>query len=416
MSQIGLGVSYMVTSFFQVPARSTDNVYDIATPITAGPYFLEERFSWKENETGRHTSFDAYRIASDRAVYVEAGMQALRSGDGMRVLPLTTASTEFYVSSFRSYGPDGNKLRSLFLVVSAYNDTRVEAYYNHPGGSDQLVNRRVGELEVTQVFATENRDFTGAYVKSSRPVAVIGGHECANIPYNKDTCDFIFDMSAPVSEWGTDHIVGPILGRRDRSIGYILRAVAGYDATEVEIKGGGAELAYIRNRGGFTDINVANTEHIMTVTCSKPCMVAQYNKGMYAISNDDHDKPSDPFMMLITPNDHFTNNMTFSTLWDIDGEGNLTEMRSFLTVVAPDNARTGVLLNNQPIAELTENGWVGAKLGRYSVISFPIEHGVYRLYHPDYKVKLMGYAYGHGKITNARTAYGFAVGYESKYS
>ncbi len=327
----------------------------------------------------------------------------------MSMLPLTTASTEFYVPSFPTYNDTMYNLRSAFLVVSMYNDTCVEATYLNDTGPYLIESQCLGELEVLEKLATHG-DFTGVHINSTRPFAVIGGHECAYIPLGTTYCDLIMDAAPPLAEWGKEFIVGPLLGRKYADVGYGIRVVAGYDHTEMEVVGGGSELAYIRNRGRYIHINVANTEHIMTVTCSKACMVIQYNRGKL---NDDYE--TDPFMMVITPINHFTNNMTFSTPLDVDEEGNLQTMRNFLTVVAPDHSRSGVLLNTQSISTMTDRGWTGKKLGNYSVISVPIRSGDYNLHHPDPQVKLVGYVHGHATAEHGRTGYGFATGYKGIY-
>ncbi len=329
----------------------------------------------------------------------------------MNVVPLTTASTEFYVPSFDTFDAVDDRRRSGFLVVSAYDDTCVKAYYKNDTGKYTVVDQCVRALEVIQAYAYQG-DFTGVYINSTRPISVIGGHECANIPVWVWYCDLIMESAIPLSEWGTEFIVGPIRGRINDAVGYMMRVVAGYDGTEVRIMGGGADLPYSIDPGNYVTITMSDARHIMTVTCSRPCMVIQYNKGKEALSLDDIQ--TDPFMTTITPNDHFTNNMSFATILDVDKFGNISAFNSFLTVVVPNHAKNGVLLNSQPLHQVTQEAWNVGIMDQYSVISFPIEHNNYSLYHPNPNVSFMGYVYGHSMINNSRTGYGFATGYKSK--
>ncbi len=403
-------ITLLVPHFLlQTPAEASSDVYHLVEKTSEDSYFLHENFIWKENGTRLYNSTKAFLVRSDGHVNVQTGLHAYKSSDVMRVLPLTTSSTEFYVPSYQTYNDSSYNLRSVFLVVSKYNDNCVEATYHNDTGPYLIESQCLAELEVWEKMAAHG-DFTGVYINSTHPITVIGGHECAYIPTDKKFCDLIMDAAPPLAEWGKEFIVGPILGRRYSGVGHVIRVVAGYDHTEMEVVGGGSELAYTRDRGKYIEIGVTNNEqHIMTVTCSNACMVVQYNKGIYAYRDDDFQ--TDPFMMVITPIDHFTNDMTFSTPWDVDEEGNLQTMRNFLTVVAPDDSRSDILLNGQRISTITHTGWIGQKLGHYSVISLSIGHNNYTLRHPDPEVKLMGYVYGHGDGGEARTAYGFAAGY-----
>jgi len=57
-------------------------------------------------------------------------------------------------------------------------------------------------------------DATGAYVNSSKPIAVYGGHSCAFVPTRSVWfCDHMVEQIPPVSELGTAHLVPPIYGR-----------------------------------------------------------------------------------------------------------------------------------------------------------------------------------------------------------
>ena len=59
-----------------------------------------------------------------------------------------------------------------------------------------------------------DRDVTGYYVNSSRPVGVIAGQSCANVPdLSVNFCDYMVEQIPPVSELGKEHVTPVIDGR-----------------------------------------------------------------------------------------------------------------------------------------------------------------------------------------------------------
>ncbi len=373
------------------------------------PTFIKRDFIWIHNSTNSHSAVDIFRIESDGDVHIYTALTSYRSGAAMRLIPLTNASTEYFVPSYWGVTEQEDRRRSGFLVVSAYNNTCVKATKVGENTSFHLVNKCIQAGEVIQVFADQG-DLTGVHIQSNRPVSVVGGHECAEVPVGVQYCDFLMDMAPPVSEWGTEFIVGPILGRRFPEIGYLVRIVCGYNGTEVQVTGKGLEIPYSKTCDKYQHVTtkIMDIRSTVVVTCGKPCMVIQYNQGAEVFSTDYY--ATDPFMMIITPNDHFANSMTFPTFFDLNKYDHQRKMRSYLTVVVPRFGASGVRLGNRPVADVTDTDWNEVS-GQYLVASFPIEHDDYHLYHPHPSVRLMGYVYSHGNAPDAGIAYGFALSY-----
>ncbi len=328
------------------------------------------------------------------------------------IYPLTGASVEFFVPSYdairhRTNGDGG------FLVVAAHNNTCVEATKLKESGQVLVESTCLDEMEVLQRL-TRDGDYTGVYITSTKPVAVIGGHQCANVPDTSVSfCDPILEMAIPVTEWGTEFIVGPILGRVDNAVGYLVRVMSSSANTEVRILGRGTDLSYTIQKGLFETEDIEDASAVLFVNCSKPCMVLQYNKGKEAISND---VSTDPFMTTITPNDHFVNELSFTTPMDMDEWEDLRQFNNFLTLVAQVRHIDGIRINNQAVSNVTNSTWTSGILPGYSVISFPIQHNNYSLHHVEPEGQFMAYVYGHGVAEDTRTGYGFAAGYRCEYA
>ncbi len=227
-------------------------------------------------------------------------------------------------------------------------------------------------MEVLQNLIRDG-DYTGVYVNSTKPIALIGGHQCANIPDNSVAyCDHILEAAPPVSEWGTEFIVGPIFGRSNNTVGYLVRIVGAHPDTRATLKGATILSEQTVERGMFVTVAVNNTSEVVTVHCSKPCMVIQYNKGQRAYTNTN--TRTDPFMMTIVANDHFVNQLSFNTPTDFDESHDTRAFDNYITIVVQDSAKNDVRLNNWPIFEFTDSEWTTVGMPAYAIVSFRIAH------------------------------------------
>ena len=157
-------------------------------------------------------------------------------------------------------------------VVAPYDGTNVEMWRREPNG-DYVLDRTTN-LEKYQTYhmRSTSEDYTGTYIRSSRPIAVYGGHECALVPTDTNFCDHIVAAIPPVGSLGSTFGIIP-LAERHRA-GCIVRILAVQGGTSVETNNRGMETL---TRGEFWEIDITD-DTAMIVTCSHPCLVAQYNK------------------------------------------------------------------------------------------------------------------------------------------
>lgn len=143
-------------------------------------------------------------------------------------------------------------------------------------------------------------DLTGSIIQSDKPIAVFGGHQCANIPNgNTLACDHIVEQLTPTSTWGQAFLTVPLATRIN---GDTFRILAAQNSTEVRING---SLVVTLNRGQFYEqIIVGQSE----ITTTKPVLVAQYSNGTTFDG-----VTSDPFETLIPPKEQFLAGYTVTT-------------------------------------------------------------------------------------------------------
>lgn len=164
------------------------------------------------------------------------------SNDGSLLLPVNALGTEYLVMSWQQR--PSPPLRGFLTVVNPQpQDVQVTLRVSSstaPG--DGIPGMEPGEsrsftLPYGHVLNMETRndldDLTGTEIISELPVAVFGGHECANVDLGIDRCDHIESQLFPVDTWGTRYIASKFVPRGGEPD--VWRVLASQDATTIEL-------------------------------------------------------------------------------------------------------------------------------------------------------------------------------------
>ncbi|HEY0783859.1 MAG TPA: hypothetical protein VGE98_15485, partial [Thermoanaerobaculia bacterium] len=137
------------------------------------------------------------------------------TSDAGLALPVDALGTSYFVTTYQGSIINGGD-RPEFLVVAPFDGTTVTitpttslvippGVLAPPNVPFQItLNRGQGFRAEASFFAT---DFTGTLIESSRPVSVLNGNTCANVPATTAFCDHIFEVAHPVTSWGTSGLV-----------------------------------------------------------------------------------------------------------------------------------------------------------------------------------------------------------------
>ncbi len=172
-------------------------------------------------------------------------------------------------------------------------------------------------------------DVTGTEIASYKPIGVIAGNACADVPLGVGTCDILSEMLLPTALYSTDFFTVPL----PNAAADVIRIMAAADNTLVSVDDGVAPTNFVLNRGEFREFTTNLATHI---TSDGPILVVQYAVGFFVAG------AGDPFEMQIMPTDAglpshrlFTPHMTLSS--------------TFATIVAPSAAVPTVTLNGQAV-------------------------------------------------------------------
>jgi len=291
--------------------------------------------------------------------------QRSQSTDAFLGLPTDILGTEYINQGYQNV----NIINATqFGIVAAQDDTSVTITPTVTTGSRLAGVPYTITLNQGQTYQLRNTlpapaDLSGSIIESNLPIAVFGGHQCANIPMGFTACDYIVEQLPPISTWGQSFVTMPLATRTG---GDTFRVLASQDVTTVSIDGA---VAVTLNRGEIYETILSSPA---TITADAPVLVTQYSN-----SSGFDGVTSDPFQVVIPPFEQFLASYTITT----PATGFTT---NFVNVVAANAAIGTIMLDGIviPAADFTpigSSGFSGTQvaiaLGSHA-LSGPIPFGI----------------------------------------
>jgi hypothetical protein len=309
--------------------------------------------------TSSHTGWTAGRVLNN-AVRVSSPDEfvaylvnrAAATSDAAMALPVDALGTSYIVTTYRGSAAHSGD-RAELLVVAPFDGTTVTitptATLRMPAPTPNAPPNVPFQITLSrgQGFRGEallsTADLTGTLVESDRPVAVLNGNLCTNIPTTTVACDHIFEVAHPLRSWGTSALVANL---PNRTGGTIYRVVSSVDGTLVSRNG---VLQATLDKGKFLETGPLTGSHLFSA--DQPIFVTQFMTGDGAPGATN----GDPAMANMIPPDQYLSSYTFSTV------GGSQFAQNFLTLIAPDTALGLVTLDGSPIspAQFTPIGSTG---------------------------------------------------------
>ena len=219
------------------------------------------------------------------------------TSDAFLALPCDRLPVESYEYYGISYA-DGfsSSYTSHILIVGCEDNTLIQI------GSD------VTELNRMETFLWEStNDITGSKVVSNRPIVVYPGHRCTNIPVSSKYCDYITEQIPPTAIWGRNYMSASYAGR---SSGDLYRILASENSTNVTVNCSTVseiQTYNLASSGSWQEFSTPNMS-FCSISSDKPLLVMQFSLG------SSFDGIGDPFMMMVTPVEQYSNNYVFNVL------------------------------------------------------------------------------------------------------
>jgi hypothetical protein len=218
----------------------------------------------------------------------------------------------------------------------------------------------------------------------------------------------------PISELGTTYFVPPI-GGIPTGAGYNLRIVATDANTQVTTSItalGFVNINRVLNRGEYVELYITRSNILGQVTCSKPCLVAQYNRGVFGYpSGVSKISNTSPYMTVLTPVDHFVSATCFATANWFDTFQNVNDYWNYVTVVTTTAGPPDILFDGKQLVTCVTTPAVA---GYVAYTCNNISHGSHTInVRAGSTTTFAAYAYGHAVLNGVgHSGYGYNAGYQ----
>lgn len=304
----------------------------------------------------------AIHVTALTPVSVVAVTGRVFSVDSYVVTPTPELGREFRVMAWG----EGIGLGSQVAVSAPFDDTQLWitptiTIDGHPAGVPYPVTLQQGETYHLAALALG--DLTGTRVSSSRPIQVISGHSCGQIPADIDFCDQMTDTQLPLDTWGTQFVAVPDPSVSD---GELVRVLAHESDTRVWFDG--VSQAVLDAGETFAALRTTPT----VVTTSKPAAAASYGIGCKNHEAGEGQCPGDPSMLILPPQSQWAQRQHLVVPTDF-GNNPHTER---VTLVVPSDAVDSVFVDDiqVPAAAFTPSAD-----GDFATTSFLPGPGAYTL-------------------------------------
>lgn len=244
------------------------------------------------------------------------------TSDGFLAIPVSALGQDYVIASWPQYTANGSSfdLPALSNIVAAFDDTEVTFTMGGTTGSKTTGGLLAGQTKKWKLNAgdvicyandDDRQDIAGSRVVSTKPVGVISGNQCANIPEGIPWCDFTAEMELPTTTWGKEYHVPALI---DRLYNPVIRIFAHPDYKNVKIYRDGREWFVLPNKTrvenqAFVERRLQDGPPKSTVvTADAPIYIMLYNPGQ-----GDDNMASDPFQCVISPVEQYQKEIVFST-------------------------------------------------------------------------------------------------------
>ena len=224
----------------------------------------------------------------------------------------TDSIYEYFVIS--ADDPD-DLLHSEFLLVGCENNTEIIIIPTQTISIPQDPQNRDSAMTTVRLGTTSHQftlhtmqtllissvdDLTGTKVISNKPLTLISGHECANVPPSTSSCEPLAVQVPPTFTWGTEFLLAPFAGRRGVQT---FKAITSENNTFFT-----AVCGATSNEDRENIIFQLNTDKYCYMKSSKPVLLSQLSFGGSV------DGMGDPAIALISPTNQYVHETEFFTL------------------------------------------------------------------------------------------------------
>lgn len=267
------------------------------------------------------------------------------TSDMFSLLPTSSWGKEYVVNTYYSHnwamlGSDPMNIPSTTMILAGFDSTEVVFTMNGNDSTETLSGIKHGQSRKFLMnkgdvlpIATSMKQYStiaGSRIVANKPIGVISGVQCADVPLDKYYCDNLLEMELPLHTWGkTFHITK----NKNRKIGCLFQVVAKDPNTTLYINGHllkvleNIDTTQLIEWAEFNSLGKEFPDNNFVLTADKPISVTTFNQSGFLDSSQ-----IDPYQMVITPFEQYRKKIRSIKIDVGDGGG---YSNYFLNIVYP---------------------------------------------------------------------------------
>lgn len=346
----------------------------------------------------------AIHITAEKPVSVVAFSARKASTDSYHVLPLQALGREYRVAGYLAPVTDPSFTTQVQIVATDDNTTvtLLPTTSSKTIRTSDSLRMTISRGDVYEVRGSNHpgasSDFSGWLVKADKPVAVVTGHSCAQVPFDNTFCDVLIEMATPVQHWGVKTIVPHFYSRKP----FLWRAYAHVPGTTLKTN----DSIVAKLEAGEYYESPLTTETVI-VESDRPVSIAQYCSSSDAAEK----KVGDPFMTLVPPVAAYARSYSIATPqatpspYSLANRWTRGDWAHQVVVIASDDAISTMELDGK---DVDEQEFARIPNSDFKIAHFSLEPGAHTLTSDE---PFGATVYGFGTGMDNYDSYGHHLGY-----
>lgn len=233
-------------------------------------------------------------------------------------------------------------------------------------------------------------DLTGSSVSSTRPVSVVSGDSCAQVPVDVEFCNYLVEQLPPVTRWGKNVVFTGFYGRTS---GTIIRIMVSLSGANVNVQSRFITAqTFSSSTASYFDLDIGLNTDPISITADNPILVLMYHKSVYT------DYIGDPSMTIVPAVEQWTSGKV--TFFVVDLQSPQADDHISIAIETV-NVVSGVLLDDQSVSTATAVETL--RHGIYTIYRLSISTGYHTVEHQDATIRFSVLVYG----TNIYNSYAY---------
>ena len=299
-------ITYTITSSSGLVTQGQLSSSNPSQQITISTTYTVDTYGYAD----RHNGLRVHTSGPVNLVVVNYQSHAIGEYPAIPYESFDTQSYEYYAVSSGTLASSsvgqillvGNEDSTTVTVTPTVTVTTAANVQSNPSSlafilSGQSKTFTLNEFQTLLVQGqTSSLDLTGSKITSNKPLTVVTGHQCGNIPSATTYCENLMEQIPPTIEWGKQFMLSPYKTRS----GQYYMIVASEASTTVKHKCTiGLSTLSLSSAGSFTTIQTASGKYCY-LEADKPILVTQMSPS-YSFDN-----VGDPAISVVPPMERYT--------------------------------------------------------------------------------------------------------------